>query len=124
MTTKMMDDLQMGVSIFEATAREKLASSKSANEQLEIAFREIHTFDFWWAYNVSDDMRFKTAIGAVLLQRKDDEEFREEVKYQMRALASLSALISGLPIDMSSALDGERGEPPFQLMAMYKESLK
>jgi hypothetical protein len=71
------------------------------------AFRRALTDDTWYTGN--EEEKFRAALGAVLLSLAlvGKREEYDLVERSMRALHSLSAAMSGIPIDWSSAFSEE-----------------
>lgn len=64
-----------------------------------------------------DDERFRSAIGAVLLESTEEEQAR--INSEMRVLNVLSAAMRGVGVDWS-ALEAEADNEPLGLVQMWK----
>ncbi len=73
------------------------------------------TKDGHWLLS-SEDENFRCAVGAVMLNASPDE--RERIEADLRGLKALSAMISGVPVDLSRI---EVPENPLGMMAMWRE---
>jgi hypothetical protein len=72
----------------------------------------------WYAH--TDDERFRIGVGAMILvlQDRDDEVSVAKVERTMKGLSSVSALMAGIPVDLSQ-LDVDDVVP---LLQWFKES--
>lgn len=70
--------------------------------------------DHWMV--TDEDERFRASVGAVLLSANEDE--RERIAVELRGLRDLSALLNGVPVDVTRI---ERQENPIGLMRIWKE---
>ena len=73
---------------------------------------------FWMCGRVDDDMKFCTALAAVMLQGDDDD--REMVTRSMRPLQALSAAAQGIPVDFASLLSD--ADELIPLMKLWHET--
>ncbi len=86
-----------------ADLRTGVDSRQPLEERLKVAMRKA--LKHWL---VSDEEgQFKMAVGAVLVEATDDE--RERLDTELKFLASLSAAVSGVPVDFARLM-GELGE--------------
>ncbi len=68
--------------------------------------------------STDDDLRFRGAVGGVLmvLDERGDTEAAARINNELEALRSLSALLSGVPVDMERVAMPEN---PIGLMKMW-----
>lgn len=66
-----------------------------------------------------EDTQFRGGVIALLIAYTDDEEMTERIVQEMQALSSLSAMLGGVPVDMSRM---EPPEKPLRLMKLWHES--
>lgn len=74
--------------------------------------------DFWMS--IDDDIRFRGAVGAAMLETADAVE-KERIERSIRAVRSFSALLSGVPVDVE-AIVRDAGEDVIPLMRMWQEA--
>ena len=91
------------VLIAAAEARDKIDISTPLEEQARAAM-EV-TKDFWMT--TDEDVRFRGTVVALLLANEDNPEATERINAEMRALNSLGAAMSGVPVDFGAALPPE-----------------
>lgn len=103
----MSNQQQTAILIAAAEARGKVDTTKPLEEQMRAAM-EV-TKDFWMS--TDEDVRFKAAVAAVMLENEGNEEVTERINAEMRALNSLAVLMSGIPVDMGRALPDESFKP-------------
>ncbi len=77
---------------------------------------------FWVFYVTSDDMRFRSAVGALLLKYKDDAEVKERIESEMRTIQALSSAMKGVPVDFAEVTAREEDSEPLGLMNLYREA--
>lgn len=65
---------------------------------------------------LDEDKQFRGAVGAVMLLV--DDETRERIEIEMKTLNAMSAMISGVPIDIERV---EVPEDPIGLLKMWKD---
>lgn len=61
----------------------------------------------WMVTN--EEEQFKAACGALLLTSPDQ---KDEIESQLRALRNLSALVSGVPVDLDAMMADSASAPP------------
>ena len=86
-----------------AEAKSRIDTSVPLEEQARAAM-EV-TKDFWMS--TDEDVRFRGAVAALLLANKDNPEATERINTEMRALNSMGAAMSGVPVDFGAALPPE-----------------
>lgn len=67
------------------------------------------------------DMRFRGAIAAVLLDPLTTEEDKTKIKNTLNQLRALSAMMSGLPMDLEAMVKQQEENPPLPLSAWWRE---
>lgn len=99
-------------------AQSRIDTSKPLEEQARAAM-EV-TKDFW--LSTDEDVRFRGAVGALLLANQDNPEATERIKTEMRALNTLSAAMSGVPVDFAQILpELEEDFKPIGLRKLWME---
>ena len=63
-----------------------------------------------------EDKQFRAAVGAVMLLVDDDTRY--QIELEMKTLNALSAMISGVPVDIENI---ETPDEPIGLMKIWKE---
>jgi len=76
---------------------------------------------FWAA--TDDDLRFRGAVGGVLmvLNEREDTDTVAKITAELDSLKNLSALMSGVPVDMDRVTIPDN---PVGLMKMWEEAKK
>lgn len=69
-------------------------------ERLAWAMERVHTHarDLFFMTGADDDLRFRTAVAAVLINANEDEN--ATVTRSMAVVNALSAMLSGIPVDV------------------------
>jgi hypothetical protein len=91
----------------------KLEAERHADyaERVDAVMRAARTH---WLV-VDEQEQFKAACGALLVVGTDEE--REEISYQLKQMAALSALMSGIPVDLEQlAAEQEQAPAPKVLL--------
>ncbi len=86
-----------------AEARGKVDRTQPVEDQMRAAM-EV-TKEFW--LSVDEDVRFRGAVAAVLLENEGNQEVLDRIDTEMRMLNSMAALMGGVPVDMERALPPE-----------------
>lgn len=107
-----MGQSDMMVSIAAQSAQSVAEKEESLEDKLRAAMKE--TLHFWMT--TDEDIRFRGAVGAVLLCCSDEE--KERLEEELTALRSLSAMTAGVPVDPSRL---KVPENPIQLLRLWKE---
>ena len=84
-------------------AKDKIDTSTPLEEQARAAM-EV-TKDFWMS--TDEDIRFRGAVAALLQANEGNDEALDRINAEMRALNSLGAAMSGVPVDFNAALPPE-----------------
>lgn len=95
--------------------RSSLDNSKPILENIKIAMKEAK--NHWLVVN--EEERFRSAIGAVLLVA--NEEQKQILTDEMKGLQIISALQSGIPVDIEAATQGLDTTKFFGLLKIWKE---
>ena len=103
----------MMVSIAAQSAQSAAEKEDTLEAKLRAAMKE--TLHFWMTND--EDIRFRGAVGAVLLCCSDEE--KERIEENLIALRSLSAMTAGVPVDPSGLKVPEK---PIQLLRLWKEA--
>ena len=69
---------------------------------------------------LSDDEKFRVAIASVIMSSEGEE--KERLEWEMKCLQALSAMTSGLPIDIVSVLEEgtSRGWEPVGFLSLWE----
>lgn len=86
-------------------------------ERIRKAMREAK--DFWMS--LDDDLRFRAAIGAALVETTDEGE-KDRILRSFQILRTLSAAMSGVPVDAEAVEAQMEGFEPLPLVAMWREA--
>jgi hypothetical protein len=112
-----MENVELAIAV--TAMRNVIPADKSLEDRIAFAFRYAREHEasiFWMSHRVTDDLLFKTALGAVMEAATEDE--REQITHSLKPLKALSALLSGVPVDLS-AVDMENLLP---LRKLFDES--
>lgn len=106
----------MGLVMIAATeAKSKVDTAQPLPDQFRAAMNI--TKDFF--LTTDQDVRFRGAVAAVLLANEDSEEVRTRITQEMRSLNTLSAAMSGVPVNWDEAFDEEH--EPIGILKIWKE---
>ena len=112
-------EVQMGTSICWAVFKEDLPGEDTPVEEVaKRAFRMARDDSYTW-FTTSDDVQFRIGCGVLLMHYKDSE-VRVQIENTLRALKALSAMMSGVPVDLGAVLNEETETLP--LLPWYKET--
>jgi len=67
----------------------------------------------------NEDEQFRSAVGAVLLTASEEE--KTLISREMAFLRSLSAAVTGVPVDWETLLPGEQDQKVIDLLRLWKE---
>lgn len=110
-----MNDAALMIAVTEAGHAIKGKSFPTLEAKLEAAMEA--TKDHWML--TDEDGRFRAAIGAVLCDCTPDE--KERIESEMLALRTLSAMFSGIPVDLAGM---KAPENPLKLMDLWRKVTK
>ena len=108
-------ELPASLLIVIAEAKSAAESKDTLEEKLTAAMNAAR--NHWMV--LDEDKQFRGAIGAVMLLV--DNETRERIELEMKSLNALSAMLSGVPIDIERV---EVPEDPIGLLKMWKDLKK
>lgn len=108
-----MNDISNGLRIAIADAQTAVKAGDSLEDRLRAAMGRTHGH---WLIT-DEDEQFRAAIGAVMLDASEDE--RERLEAEIHKLKTLSALVSGVPVDMDRVNSADDPEP-VGLMKLWK----
>ena len=107
-----------------APVRDALPEGLELKERLLWAMREVRNRKdgLFWMAPATDDLMMKAAIAAVM--QKATKEEQDRIDRSVRALATLGALLQGIPVDVL-AMAAQVEEPGvLPLIGMWHESGK
>lgn len=115
----MMDDRKLA--LFAGMIKIELPATGSTEDMLRAAMRAVKIH--WHIAVESEDMQFRSAIGAVLLwlHEHGDTDTAARIVAELRMLSALSAACAGVPVDIAAALNGQIDQKLFGLLAIWKE---
>ena len=111
-----MSDIELTI----AANAVKVDSDKPLKERIQGAMRYVrdHEHDiFWMSGRVNDDMRLRTALGAVLLKATESE--RDIISRSLKPLKMLAAAAQGIPVDFGAL---EQSDDLLPLLGMWHET--
>ena len=116
----MMDQqITMGVMLcMSAWEKEPPGPEVPVEKVAKRAFRLARDNSFTW-FTCSDDIRFRIGCGILLIHYEGTETARA-VKNTVRVLKSLSAAMSGVPVNLGAAIHEDMETLP--LLPWYKET--
>lgn len=108
--------------IASSPVRDAIPKDKPLAERIEFAMRYVREHKdaiFWMAHTApDDDLMFRTALSAVILAGDDSD--RDIIERSMKPVRALSALLSGVPVDVERAMDV--GGDVLPLIGMWRNS--
>ena len=111
-----MSNINIAASVIEAENREELKAVETIEEKLKIAFAGARNH---WMFT-DEDTQFKGAIGAAMIGMEPDSEDYRRIECELQNLRNLSAMFSGVPVDVENMLSDEY--EPFGLIKMWKDA--
>ena len=93
----------MSLTIAASMLRGEIPSDAPLNDRLEFAMRYAreHARDmFWMVGAVNDDLIFRTAVAAVMME--SNEEDNDLITRSMQPLKMLAAAAAGVPVDFAA----------------------
>lgn len=108
------------IAIAAALVREKIPAGKTLEERLQFAMSYVRKNErdlFFLVDFPSDDLKFRTALAAVM--QAGSEEDREVIERSMLLVRMLSAAMQGIPVDFSAMATMEGTIP---LLGLWHES--
>jgi hypothetical protein len=100
-----------------------IPKNKPLPERLDFAMRYVRKHEaevFWMTGRPNDDLKFRTAIAAVMLAGSDED--KNTITRSMAPLKALSAMMAGVPVNMEAALAGT--EDCIPLIKLWHDSGK
>jgi hypothetical protein len=107
----------VAVTITATGLRHSIPTDVSLEDKLKFAMREVLKSNGAAFMCSNDDQQFRGAVGGVLLMCSDEE--RKRINVELRALQSLSAAMSGIPVDFGAV---EMVEHPLGLLGMWRDT--
>ena len=96
------------------------------DKSLEDRFRHIMKYVrehqnnlFFMASVIDDDLMFRASVAAVMVTANDED--KERIEQGVQCIKALSALVSGIPVDVSAGV-GENPDEILPLMKWWQES--
>ena len=108
-------DLPADLMIVIAEAKSAAEGKDTLEDKLTAAMNSAR--NHWMV--LDEDKQFRGAVGAVMLLV--DDETKRRLELEMKSLNALSAMISGVPVDIEQI---EVSEDPIGLLKMWKELKK
>jgi uncharacterized protein YunC (DUF1805 family) len=108
-----MNDIPATIMVAITDIAGQLDREKSIEEQFRKAMELA--LNHWLVVN--EDDRFKSAVGAVIVDASEEE--REIVANEMKGLRTLSAMISDVPVDASRFVEQVEGKKFYGLAKMW-----
>ncbi len=108
-------DLPADLMIVIAEAKSAAEGKNTLEDKLTAAMNAAR--NHWMV--IDEDKQFRGAVGAVMLLV--DDETRDRIELEMKTLNAMSAIFSGVPVDIERV---EVAEDPIGLLKMWKELKK
>lgn len=86
-----------------ATFRDKIPKDESLVDRILFAMRYVNKHEsdvFWMVGNATDDMKMKTALGAVMVT--GTEQDRDMIERSLKPLQMISVAAQGIPVDFAA----------------------
>ena len=89
-------------------------------EKLRFAMKEAHEGVVGIGI-LTPDEKFRAAVAATILASEGEE--KERLEWESKCLQALSAVMSGLPVDMGAVMEAgtSRGWEPLGFLALWRE---
>ena len=110
----------LGLQIAASPVRDKIPKDQPLRERVLFAMRYVRSHEdelFWMTGRATDDIKFRTSLGAVMLAGNETD--REIITNSMMPLKMLSAAASGVPVDFAAL---EEDDSRLPLLGMWHES--
>lgn len=105
------------VTITATGLRDSIPQDVPLEDKLRFAMRKVREPNGAAFMCGNDDQMFRGAVGAVMLMCSEEE--RERIEFDLRNLKILSAMMSGIPVDVDAIKVAEK---PLGLVGMWHES--
>ena len=89
----------------------------SVQDKARECFKQAIDSGIGWMLDGSDDQKFRAGVGGLMLL---EPGLRPQIGREMAALHTLTAAMSGVPVNWE-AMDDFEDEDPIGLLALYKE---
>lgn len=98
----------------------KIPVGKSLTERLQFAMRYVREHEndlFWMSAHATDDLKFRTALSAVMLAGSEGD--RNIIERSVKPMRMLNAAMQGIPVDFGSMPTDDDMLP---LMKLWRDS--
>lgn len=75
-----------------------------------------------WMYVNDEDLCFRGAVAGVLLAEETTEEEKKRLTFTLGQLRSMSAMMSGVPVNIDAVMENPEGIEPVPLVKMWHEA--
>lgn len=119
-------DLLIGVTTVAQNAKPRFTPEMSLKDRLKICYREsFKEGNAWFVRHDDDDLRMRIGIGALMsIVEKYSDEYNT-IETSIDALKSLSAALSGVPVDLGRMLENlGSADEILPLLPIYQEIKK
>ncbi len=96
----------------------ELGDDVTPEDVARIAFTSCLKESTTWMLGTEDE-KFRAGCGGLLLHYFKDDDVRERIEYELQTLKSLSAAISGVPVNFGAVL--REDIEPIGLLNIFKE---
>jgi hypothetical protein len=112
--------LAIAMTVAREAVKREVASNPDATleDRLKASMKEMSSF--WMT--TDDDLRFRGALGGVLETLDRDSADYNRLIREIEAIRNLSALMSGVPVDIARAFSESEDKPePIGAIGMWRE---
>lgn len=109
-----------GLAIIAAECKSACANEPDFEQRCRKAMKAVADSHWMFPGPSHEDLRYRGAVGAVLMSPETTDEEKERIKYTLSMQRALSAAMSGVPVNMESVL--REGIEPAPLVAWWHES--
>lgn len=111
-----------GLSILSWECRDACQGEVDFEQRVRKAMAVVAKTHYMYAGNHYADLRFKGALGGVLLAPETTDEEKARIMSTLEQLRNLSALMNGVPVDAEAMLADQEKNPSLPLMKWWNEA--
>ena len=110
-----------GLAIIATECKSACVGESNLEQRIRKAMAPVAHTHWMFPGDENADLRFRGAIAGALLAPKTTETEKDQIKNTLKQLRSLSALISGVPVDLEAITKFQEENPPLPLMKWWHE---
>lgn len=113
---------EAGLSIIASECQSACQGEPDLEKRIQKAMSAVAKGHWMFCGDHEDDLRFRGALGSVLLSPETTPEEKERITDTLKQLRSLSALMQGVPVDTEMMLKEQEDHPPLPLIKWWHEA--